>query len=247
MSDQDLSDQEPERDSDIPDFIRQKDPSEDDLEHETFTAQEPENVPLALGLGSLVAALGGAAWALVVVMFNIEFGILAWGIGLGVGGAIIAVAKRGDIRLGVSAATIALAGLLLGKVLIAQFGLAHTAADSILEDPKMLSDAAYHDMVEHEEVDPEVVSFYKTATEKSRPGPELNQKLMRAEAKVASRVENMSVEEKQVIAQNYAEAALGEVPFVERMGFSGWDLLWLGVAIYTAFRICSMNRREQVA
>jgi hypothetical protein len=225
--------------SDIPDFIRQDESSDDGFEHETFAAPEPQNIPLALGVGAVVAALGGGLWAMVVIMFKVELGVLAWGIGLAVGAAIMAVAKSGDMRLGVGGATIALGGLLLGKVLIAQFGLAHTGAEKVVEDPAMLSDAVYYDMVQNEEVDPEVVSYYKTATDESRPGPELNQKLMTTEAKVTSRVEHMNAEEKQAVAQGYVDYAVGEMPFTDRMGFSGWDLLWLGLAVYTAFRICA--------
>jgi hypothetical protein len=209
--------------------------------------QEPKNLALALGLGAVVAALGGAIWALVVIELHVETGLIAWGIGLAVGATIIAIAKCGDLRLGVSAAGLALFGLILGKILIAQFGLAHSTAARIVDDPDLLTDAVYYDMVQHEEVDPQVASHYEASPEQRQGGRtsrnQLDQKLLRTDAKLASKIAHMTEDEKQAAARQYADAKLADMPFIERMGFSGWDLLWLGLAVYTAFRICMGGRR----
>ncbi|QDG52352.1 hypothetical protein FIV42_16875 [Persicimonas caeni] len=246
-----MSDQTPDHDrhdnSDVPDFMRQKSSADNDWAVDEFEVPEPVNVPMALAAGIAVALLGGAIWAGVVTFLNIELGLLAWGIGLAVGVTIIAVAKHGDMRLGAAAAGIAFVGLVVGKLLIAQFGLAHMQVDMIVEDPDMMATAVYHELAEDGRVDPDVVDFYETATADSEPGPELTGKLMKTEADITSRVANMSQAEKEAAAKAYAGAVIGELPLTERMGFSGWDLLWFGLALYTAFRICATGSNEELA
>lgn len=69
---------------------------------------------LVVGVGVVVALIGAAAWALVRHLMNSELGILAWGIGVGVGAAMVrfgAATKPHAMLAGV----LALASIVGGK------------------------------------------------------------------------------------------------------------------------------------
>jgi signal peptidase I len=82
-----------------------------------------ERTPLALPLlaGLVAAAAGGLAWGLVVEWTGYEIGIAAWGVGVLVGYAVLAVAGRKALELQVAAVALALLGVLLGKYLAFAF------------------------------------------------------------------------------------------------------------------------------
>jgi signal peptidase I len=73
--------------------------------------------------GGLVAVLAGIAWGLAARWTDRELGILAWGVGVAVGSAILSVARRRTPSLQVLAVVLALVGLLIGKYLAFAFVL----------------------------------------------------------------------------------------------------------------------------
>lgn len=77
-------------------------------------------MPLLSGLiaSVVVAALAALVWAAVTVFMGVELGILAWGIGIVVGLAMmIATGRRGGFGGGVLAAGVSLAAIAAGKYL----------------------------------------------------------------------------------------------------------------------------------
>jgi hypothetical protein len=85
----------------------------------------------ALGAGLLAAIAGGVVWALIVKISDFEVGIVAWGIGL-VAGTAVVFATRGakGPRLQVIAVISALVGILLGKYLSYAFLIQEQADDA---------------------------------------------------------------------------------------------------------------------
>ena len=85
----------------------------------------------ALGAGLFAAIVGGVVWGLIVKFSDYEVGIVAWGIGL-IAGTAVVFATRGakSRRLQVIAVLSALVGILLGKYLSYAFVIQEQADDA---------------------------------------------------------------------------------------------------------------------
>ncbi len=82
-----------------------------------------QSYPMGVLFASVVAVLGALLWYALLRFANMEHGILAWGIGLGAGAAMLAGAGRASKRAGLTAAGIGLGGILLGKALLVYVAL----------------------------------------------------------------------------------------------------------------------------
>lgn len=151
------------------------------------------------------------------------------------------------MRVGLLAVGLALIVVVAGKLLVAHFGLAYSEVDTIVEDPEMMANVVVYEMAESGIIERDVADYYEMPADQRQPSAEMTRKLMKVEADVASRMANMSQAEKEAAAKTYADAAIGEVPITARMGFSGWDLLWFGLAFLAAYRICATGRSEAIA
>ena len=90
-----------------------------------------DSVLLAFSAGLLAAIVGGVAWGLIVKFSDYEVGIVAWGIGL-VAGTAVVFATRGakGTHLQLIAIVSALVGILLGKYLSYAFVVQEQADDA---------------------------------------------------------------------------------------------------------------------
>ena len=82
----------------------------------------------ALAGGLATALLAGFIWAAVARYTGIQFGILAWGLGLGVGFCVAFIARQQNQLVGVAAAFVALLGWFAGKVAILYWAIPIIAA-----------------------------------------------------------------------------------------------------------------------
>ena len=70
-----------------------------------------------------MALILGAAWAVLTVVTNTEFGLLAWGIGVAIGYGITMAGQGSGPLLGIVAAVSSLLAILFGKFLIVRHSL----------------------------------------------------------------------------------------------------------------------------
>ena len=91
--------------------------------------QSQENTTAGFVAGVLAAVIGAVAWAILVVVTELQIGIVAIGIGALVGFAVARFGKGIDKSFGIMAGVLALLGVAFGNVL----GVAAFAADGLIE------------------------------------------------------------------------------------------------------------------
>ncbi len=188
----------------------------------------------ALLFGTIAAAVGGAIWAAIVVLTNYEVGWVAWGVGALVG---FAVAMGGQVKmpvLGVMAGGLALAGLLVGKILIFVFG-SQTLVDEIAAEPGIMWPAAYAELVEEGEIGPEVREFFESEAEEAPE--EIAADVDEATGKVLERMNSYDDSKRRAVAEELAGEYTASMPMTELLGLGLFDLLWVFLAVGTAFQI----------
>jgi hypothetical protein len=79
----------------------------------------PENFPLAIAAGLVVAVVGAGIWAAITVATDFQIGIMAVALGYAVGYAIKAVGHGRSQKFGILGAACSLIGCVLGNLLSA--------------------------------------------------------------------------------------------------------------------------------
>jgi hypothetical protein len=197
---------------------------------------------IALAVGAVVAGAASGLWAWVTIATGAEVGIAVWLIGLVVGIAVLVAGRGGSMARALGAAGLTLLGIAAGTLIIAHFGLEQAAADRIVDDEHLLAEAVFHDMVEHDELDDDVVDFEQTAPADRLPNQELTRRLLETQADVSGRAHHMSQQEKQEVAEAFARHRVAQLSWHERAGLSPWSLLWIVLAAGTAFGVCAPHR-----
>ena len=195
-----------------------------------------DRAPLALAAGLVTALLAGLAWAAIVLITDYELGIVAWGIGGVVGLAMAAVTRSRSRGLAVAAAGLALVGLIAGKAFVV-YGSTGGIVDEIMATPEYLNAAVAWQMYEAGELEPETMQAVE-ATEAA--GDTLSdavweQMLDQGSARIAT----LSREEQRQVAEEVASGIVGQMSIVDGImaQLSGFDLLWLALAMGTAYKI----------
>lgn len=197
-------------------------------------------LPLAMAAGGVVAVGCGAVWALIAVYTGYEVGWLAWGLGGLVGLAMIAVGREKSASLGTAAVTMALIGLLVGKLLILPWSVSDAAKD-LAKDDIILSAMLAAEMAEKGDVDEELEAWRQSNPLDEDLPPELEDNLEAVFTAAADRVSKMSDAQKKELAQRIAEKIVSEMTLKERLEatVSWWDALWVLFALGTAWSICA--------
>jgi hypothetical protein len=81
--------------------------------------REEQNLPLGILGGAVGAILGAILWALITILFDVQIGYMALGVGLLAGGGVRLLGKGLGKHYGVVGAVMAVLGCLLGNVLAA--------------------------------------------------------------------------------------------------------------------------------
>jgi hypothetical protein len=202
---------------------------------------EDDRTPLALAMGLIAALAAGGLWAALVFVTDMEIGWAAWGVGGLVGLAMSKVTVNRSRQLALAAAGFAVLGLVAGKAFI--FGASSgTIAEAIEADPAMMRGALAWQMYDARELDAATLAAVDDA---QAAGDTLSNALWDAMgAQAGARLERMGAEERSALASSSAQAV------VQSMGLLGgvmaqltfFDLLWLFLAVGTAFRM--MAARE---
>lgn len=201
----------------------------------SFPPPRPSPPPAATGpvIAGLLAALAGAAiWAAVTALTNTEFGLIAWGIGGLVGVVMAKVTPERSVKLGVTAAVLAALGLAIGKV--ATVRITTPGPEMVLEDDGLLAAAFTQDMQRNKRYSPEVTRQLAAMSADDTVPDALFGRMM---DEVQLRMANASAEEKAVVAAGFTDGILANLSMADRLGLSLFDLLWLFLAIGTAFKL----------
>jgi hypothetical protein len=194
-------------------------------------------VPRAVIAGAVAALVGGGIWALVVMATKYELGWIAWGVGALVGVVMSRATPARGQTIALLGAGIAAVGLLSGKALIATFTVSERSVtrEIVTDSSLVLQAASWH-------LDTEVGWPDEIQRQLDAMGADdtlsdaLWEEMRTASARHAG---SWTSTDTAAVASAYARAVLGDVGALDRlrMQFGGWDLLWFGLAVVTAFRM----------
>ncbi len=210
----------------------------DGMHHDDSTAdgiQEVGGTRALLG-GALAAVLGGVAWAVIVITTGYEIGWAAWAIGLLVGIVMAKLTPARGASLAALAAIFAAAGLLTGKFFIVQYGTERVAVQEIQADPSLMRQAALHDLDASGTMPQPIQQQLEAMADSDTLSDALWEEMLDAST---AHAEQADPAERERIAAQYARLVLGSVGLHQQlqMQLSAWDLLWLGLAVTTAWRM----------
>jgi len=195
--------------------------------------------------GILVGIPAAVVWALIAYFTGYEIGWVAWGVGAIVGYAVAKSAHEPSASLGMTAAAIAVASLLLAKILILEFALPPILQAELLKNQDATVGMFVIDMTTNKSFSPELQAMLDQAD--ARPGSlsdvqQLDvQRRMRAE--VMARVGTATRAEKERVVKAFAANVLKEMGFFGALKdlFTLYDALWIFLAISSAYRIAQRS------
>lgn len=188
--------------------------------------------------GGATAMVCGAVWAIIAIWANAEIGWVAWGVGGVVGLVVVSTAKKASAANGVSAAGLAAVGLLLGKFLIVQWGAPAGIASDVLANDEEFRKVVVWYSAKNGNIQGEAMP--ETPAEDA-PDEQWDQWGREVAQLIEAKLPLLTTDEKGNIAHSYAKAVLASYSVQEkiRSQLSFFDLLWFGLAVFTAWKIGS--------
>lgn len=211
----------------------------------SFDASDDRTL-LALAAGLVAALLGAGIWAAIVMATDYEVGWVAWAVGGLVGAAMGRATQLRSRQLAVAAAVFALVGLLAGKAFVVA-GSAGAIADQLVANTEYLQGPMAWQMFENEELDAVAMDGVRAA---HAAGDTLSDALWADMlAQSAIRLESMTEEARSAFAGEVASGYVRQLGLVDGVmaQLSGFDLVWLFLALGTAFRMMDAPTREPEA
>ena len=203
--------------------------------------------------GLVAGVIGACVWAAIVYYSGFEIGWIAWGMGVLVGVAVAAGAK-GDLgaSTGIGAACIAAASVLGGKYAVTQLmvndywngeGAADIGEMSMVDEEYLVSEIA-DQLIEQREAAGETVEWpdYDEDDEDLTLRETYPQEIWDdAQARWDNADDNYRAQHREYVEAK-VETMMAELKsiVVEQgflQSFTLWDLLWLGLAVASAWRI----------
>ncbi len=199
-------------------------------------AKKAGSFGLALGVGAAAALLTGLLWAGIAIGINMEIGWVAIGVGAVTGFAAVMFTEERSVRLGMAAAALAILGLLVGKLVTANY-FYNKEFKAIAEDAEALDEYVFWGLVYNGGATGELAEWLKSNNPDDVEIPEkLRNELM---MEVKKKISAMSQEEKRGATDAMVESYLGSVGYASRVisFMSLWDILWFFLAVGTAWKI----------
>jgi hypothetical protein len=202
-----------------------------------------ENTGRTVVAGLVAAVVGGAVWALIVLVTGYEVGYVAWGVGLLVGFAMARATGMRSKGLAMTAAGLAVVGLLVGKYLILEVSLGSGLAAEVQNDPQLMMQAAVFRLEETSSLPKSVQQELNALTEEDTLPDALWGEMMAA---AMLHLESLNDAEREALAVDFTTAIMGGLTTGDRWSasFSGFDLLWIFLAVSTAWRMMSGKHEE---
>ncbi len=200
--------------------------------HPTTPGSDDAVIPILAGAGAGV--LGGAGWALIVALTDVEVGWVAWGIGGLIGFAMARTTAQRSIQLATIAAVIATLSLLIGKVLIQQFVTRPAFERSLRDSPNAVPSAAAWRLREQAAFPADVQARVDAVAEGDTVPDALWEQMVAAGQAHAA---TLTEEERAELTTTYVATVQAQFTSWQLLswGFSPWDLLWFGLAVSTAW------------
>jgi hypothetical protein len=206
-------------------------------------AAPDDRTPLALAAGLVAALLGAAGWAAVVLIADLEVGWVAWAIGGLVGLAMGQATRQRSRSLALTAAALALVGLVAGKALVVA-GSAGAVADELMDTPEYLQGAMAWQLYEAGELEPGTLEAIRST---EAAGDTISDELWAdMVAQAAVRMDGMDEDERRALADEVAGNFVQQLGVVDGVisQLSAFDLLWMFLALGTAFRMMDATEEE---
>lgn len=202
-----------------------------------------DRTPLALAAGLIAALVAGCLWGVIVHWTHTEIGYAAWGVGLLVGVAMANFTSNRSLALGCAAAVLAVLGLATGKAITFVTAGSAIAAEVEANDD-FLSGAIAWQLYEDRALDEETLQAIDAAGE---AGDTISDALWAdMQTQANSRLAQMSADEKSEVAALFAGTVIGSTGILQGIigQLSGFDLLWLFLAVGTAFKMMAAGKEE---
>jgi len=196
--------------------------------------------------GAIGGLIGGAIWVAVGHFANYEVGWIAWGIGALVGiGVRVAAGEDEGWLPGASAVTVAVGSIALAKYIVVSLAVSGLADGFSIDFTDQDMIAINADQIVDELVAKEKLDWPPEDLDENLPLPQQYPPKVWAEAKkkwesLPPDQQKSKVEEQKVAAAEFVESfeeLIREEAFSE--SFTAWDLLWFGLAAFTAFKLGS--------
>jgi len=189
---------------------------------------------LAIAISGIVAFACAAAWAGITVALNMEIGYVAWAIGFITGLPIVLMTEERSVRTGLAAAGLALAALLMGKLLIVHWAVIPHVAEEIAKNDDALLLPVMALMSERGEFTEE----QQAVLESEDASEEAVEQVLNA---VRKRVREMPHNEKLELSRKLAESFASKMSVFKKIELqcSMYDILWFILALGTAFKMGS--------
>lgn len=192
---------------------------------------------LAVAAGLGVAILGGVIWATLAVYVRTQFGYVAVGIGAAAAFVVGTLTDERSIRTGIAAMSIAVLGLLIGKVLMVN-GLATAVfEDSLITNRPALVKLLVYDKVQRGELDEAVAEAY---LDKEAPvDAETRAAAGKLEIPLRSELKGLGWDRKRALIAPVVDRFLDGLSYFDRIKMASgfWDLLWFSLALAAAWKI----------
>lgn len=214
----------------------------DELSYSRADEADDGRASLAIAAGLVAALVAGGIWAALVRITNMEIGYVAWGVGLLVGFAMTRVTANRTKGLALAAAVLAIVGLAAGKAFI--FATSKdTIAQEVEADPETMSSVVAWQMYQERALGESTLAALDALGD-GEPVPEPLWAEMKQQA--SARLANLSGEEKHRLALAGSTAIMSNLGWIGgiRAQLSAFDLLWLFLAVGTAYRMLAPGKEE---
>jgi len=183
-----------------------------------------------------------ASPALIAYATHYEIGWVAWGIGALVGFAVAQSAREPSASLGATAAVIAVAALIVAKVLILEFALPSIMRGEVLKDRGATAAMFLLDMGINRSFSPELQRQIAQTPDNAplERQEELQQRMI---SEVRARAGSATPAERERIVRLHTSGILASAGFFNLLGrlFGVWDVIWFGLAIASAWKIAQQG------
>jgi hypothetical protein len=192
--------------------------------------------PLVIAAGLGAALVAGVVWAALAMLTQREIGFAAWGVGIAVGFAMSRVALRRSRAMAYTAAGFAVLGLLVGRVVIFA-GSAGQVARELESDPTVLGGVVSWQMYDARELDQPTLEAIDAVNAANDTVSDALWAAMRQQG--TARLAGMTPAAKHGLAMTVARNLMHTMGIVGgiKAQLSAFDLLWLFLAVGTAFRL----------
>ena len=216
--------------------------------------------PIQIIAGLVAGAIGAAVWAAIAYFANIEIGYIAWGIGLVVGIAVAAAGENGPLA-GITAVAITILSILGGKFATVEMSIQEVQAEleNWEQEQSFSADEVSDDVLQGMLAD--IIAEQREAAGQPVQWPEYDENEESVEAaypaeiwsKAGEQLATKTDEEKSQLRQQHVDRVkewakeLGqnlandwrEEGFIA--SFGAMDLLFFGLAVFTAWGVASRD------